>query len=133
MGGFPCAETPSTYWDSPQRTPTQGEEEETKKHEYWRAKFEEGAREMQAIEGSKLRRLQDTDLQAWIELLNRRVDMEEARSCGSHLHVKLLQDYEEAVNAKSVQDMQTSTAICMETIARLESELKLYKVELSKQ
>jgi hypothetical protein len=132
LGGFTCAETPASYWDSPHSKTTLGEEE-IKKHEYWRAKFEEGAREMRAIEGPKLRRLPNTYLEAQIKLLNRRINIEEARSCGSRLHVKLLQDFDEALSTWNMRDMQASTAMCMETIAMLEREIKLCRVELAKQ
>ena len=88
---------------------------------------------MRAIEGSKLRRLSNADLQSRIELLRGCVNMEENRSRGSRLHAKLLQDYDEAMNAKSMCDIEASMSICMETIAKLEKEIEHYKIETTKQ
>ena len=88
---------------------------------------------MRAIEGSKLRRLGDADLQARIESLRGRVNMEENCSRSSRLHVKLLQDYDEAMNAKNMRDIQASMSTCMETIAKLEREIELYKIEVARQ
>jgi hypothetical protein len=57
---------------------------------------------MWAIEEPKLWKLTNTDLEGWVEQLNQRINIEEARSCGSRLHVKLLQEYEEVVNNQNI-------------------------------
>ena len=80
---------------------------------------------MRAIEEAKLQRLGDTDLQARIESLKGRVNIEENCSRGSRVHVKLLQEYDEAMNAKNMRDIQSSMSTCMETIAKLERDQTL--------
>jgi hypothetical protein len=118
LGGFPCAETPNSYWDSSCSPATPGEEE-IKKHKYSRAKFEEGAREMRAFERAKPWRLILIDLEARVKLLDWRINTEETCSSGSRIHVKLLQEYREAVRAHNMQNTPACTTSCIETIAAL--------------
>jgi hypothetical protein len=44
-----------------------------------------------------------------------------------------LQDYEEAVNVKYIENMKTSFAACMETIERMEETVKWYKARWAEQ
>ena len=87
-GGWPCGPSisPSTpselYYSDSSQDPAQEDD-------YWKAKFE-GAREMRKLEDPKLRNVVNWDLQAQIDLLHRWIGNEEAHSCGSRLHIKLL-------------------------------------------
>jgi hypothetical protein len=103
-GGFPCARTPVSYWDT-LRSPNTPQEDEVKQHEYWRGKFEEGAREMSALEVSELRRLNLSDIEAQVELLGRRLDTERIRTRDSFLYEKLLQEYWKAIRIQNMQDV----------------------------
>ncbi|KAK1603131.1 hypothetical protein QYE76_007745 [Lolium multiflorum] len=80
---------------------------------------------MKEIEGSKLRRLTNFELQARIDLLHQQIADEEKQSFGSRHHVKLLQDCEEAVNIKYIRNM--------ETIERLEEKVNWYKAKWTEQ
>jgi hypothetical protein len=118
-GVFPCASTRTSWWSSPPREQPSKEEEGFGKGGAWRAQYEERARRMKEIEGSKLRSLTNSELQARIDLLHHHIVDEEKHSSGSRHHIKLWQDYEEAVNVKYIRNMETSFAACMETIERL--------------
>jgi hypothetical protein len=83
---------------------------------------------MREVEEPQFKGLAYSELQARIDLLHRQIADEEKHSSGSRHHIKLLQDYEEAVNIKYIRNMQTNSAACMETIERLEEKLKRYKV-----
>ncbi len=75
----------------------------------------------------------NSELQARIDLLHQQIANEEKHSSGSRHHIKLLQDYEEAVNIKYIRNMETSFAACMETIERLEEKVNWYKTKWTEQ
>lgn len=123
-GSPSSSSTPSEIYHSDNSTPGES---------YLKAEFEEGAREMRKLKEPELRNMVHWDMQAQIDLLQRRISHEEVHSRGSPLHIKLLQDYDEAVSTKNMRDMQRSTAKCMETIARLEKDNKYYKARLAEE
>jgi hypothetical protein len=108
LGGFYCAETPVSYWDTP-RSPNTPGEEKVKQHKYWRINFEEGAKEMRTLERSKLQRTNLSDIEAQVELLNRRLDTEQAHSPGSLLYENLLQEFKKAIRVQNMQNMHVCT------------------------
>jgi uncharacterized protein YmfQ (DUF2313 family) len=68
-----------------------------------------------------------------VELLGRCLDTEQTRSCGSLLYEKLLQEYGKAIKAQNMQNVTECTEDCMDTIAELEKDIKLLKVDLANQ
>jgi hypothetical protein len=77
--------------------------------------------------------LTNSELQAWIDLLHKKIVDEEKHSSSSRHHIKLLQDYEEVVNIKCIRNMQTSSAPCLETIGRLEEKVNWYESKWTEQ
>jgi hypothetical protein len=81
-------------------------EDDVKKYDLWRRKFEEKSREMRAIEEPKIQRMNSSKLQSRATRLNWHISVEEAHSGGSRGHVKLLREYEETVNTQIMRNMQ---------------------------
>jgi hypothetical protein len=106
--------------------------DDIKKYDLWRTNFEEKAREMRAIEDPKIQRMNNSELQAQVERLNRCISIEEACSDGSREHVKLLWEYEEMVNTQIMRNMQAGMTMSTEIITTLEENIKIYKVDLAK-
>ena len=88
---------------------------------------------MRKLEEPELRSMVHWDLQAQIDLLQRMIAHEETRSRGSPLHIKLLQDYDEAVSTMNIRNMQRSTAVCVETIVKLEKDVQYYRRRLAEE
>jgi hypothetical protein len=76
--------------------------------------------------------MNNSELQARAERLNRRISIEEACPDGYREHVKLLREYEETVNMQIIMNMQEGMTMSIEIITTLEEKIEIYKIDLAK-